>query len=617
MGGAFLFKHKNVKAVTLVIDGKDETSDNGTYHFNAGDLTAHMVHTLRFKFVIGFLLVTTPLFVFLFFNNLYAMQVVRDQVAQSYSNLLPSVSMQMDRTLEETNKYLFQIERGDYDVNTLHMHAKGSSQYELTKIRISHKLMNEVGYNSAIDSYFVYMPEYDDFIVANLDNQFYKEQQMITEEIPQMLKSSPKGWEIVYKNDEYHLVRTLQINPKVVIGAWIRIDRLLKMFGQNSQAIVVSDQGVKLTDTEIPLERILNLEQKLRQLDQPYQMVTADPEQGSYLMIGNPSKWAQMKIIALIPEHEMLKGLPYFQFAIYFIPVGAVLLLFAFLFLLRNVLLKPLKDLMTGMRRLSLGQLDIRLPANKSAEFGFLTNTFNDMAYQIENLKINVYEEQLRVQKAEMKHLQVQINPHFYLNTLNIIYNLAALKNYASVQKMSLYLADYFRFTVRTHRSSLPLSEELRHIHNYMEIQSLRYPDQLSLVVDVSEPYLQAPIPPLTIQPFVENAIIHGLDKMKPLFRIVIRAVPDPSDPERYFFIDIEDNGRGVPEEKLGKLTSGRYMKEEGDQHLGIWNVHHRLMIHYGEGADLQFNRGMENGLRVTLRIPLPASVERKERLDV
>jgi two-component system sensor histidine kinase YesM len=581
------------------------------------DLTARMVYTLRFKFVIGFLMVMTPLLVFLFFNNLYAMQVVRDQVAQSYSNLLPSVSAQIDRTLEETNKYLFQIEKGDYDVNTLHMHAKDSSEHELTKIRISHKLMNEVGYNSAIDSYFVYMPEYNDFIFANLGNQFYKEQQMITEEIPELLQSSPKGWEIVFTDDEYHLVRTLQINPKVIVGAWIRIDRLLRMFDQNSQAIVVSDQGVKLTDTEIPLERILDLERKLQQLDQPYQMVTTDQGQSSYLMIGNHSKWAQMKIIALIPEQEMLEGLPYFQFAIYFIPFGAGLLLFAFLFLLRNLLLKPLKNLMTGMRKLSLGQLDIRLPANKSAEFGFLINTFNDMAYQIKKLKINVYEEQLRVQKAEMKHLQVQINPHFYLNTLNIIYNLAALKDYNSVQRMSLYLADYFRFTVRTHRSSLPLSEELRHIHNYMEIQSLRYPDQLSLVVDVSEPYLQAPIPPLTIQPFVENAIIHGLDKSKPLFCIVIRAVPDPSDPEQFFFIDIEDNGRGVTEEKLGELNSGQYMKEEGEQHLGIWNVYHRLKIHYGEGAALRFDNGTENGLRVKIRIPMPTAGEREERSNV
>ena len=79
--------------------------------------------------------------------------------------------------------------------------------------------------------------------------------------------------------------------------------------------------------------------------------------------------------------------------------------------------------------------LDVRLKKNKSLEFEFLGNTFNIMAEQIKTLKIDVYQEQLRVKQGELKQLQAQINPHFYMNSLNIIYNLAALGDTESVQK--------------------------------------------------------------------------------------------------------------------------------------------------------------------------------------
>jgi two-component system sensor histidine kinase YesM len=102
-------------------------------------------------------------------------------------------------------------------------------------------------------------------------------------------------------------------------------------------------------------------------------------------------------------------------------------------------------------------------------------------------LKINVYEEMMKAQEAEFKHLQAQINPHFYLNSLNVIYSLSSLGENRLVERMTEHLADYFRFITRAHRDSITVEEELEHIRNYLEIQSLRFPEKLAYRIDLPE----------------------------------------------------------------------------------------------------------------------------------
>ena len=105
-----------------------------------------------------------------------------------------------------------------------------------------------------------------------------------------------------------------------------------------------------------------------------------------------------------------------------------------------------------------------------------MTDTFNTMMDEIHKLKINVYEEQLATQRSELKHLQLQINPHFLFNSLNIVYHLASVKNLALIQEMILCLVQYFRFMFRSNSHFVSLSDELDHTRNYLTIQQMRFP---------------------------------------------------------------------------------------------------------------------------------------------
>src|SRR5690606_16872282 len=109
-----------------------------------------------------------------------------------------------------------------------------------------------------------------------------------------------------------------------------------------------------------------------------------------------------------------------------------------------------------------------------SEEFQMLGQSFNSMMDEIQTLRINVYEEQISKQKEELQRLQLQVKPHFFLNTLNIIYNLAKVKSYERVQEMTISLINYFRFMFRSNTSFVMLHEDLEHTRNFLRIHSLR-----------------------------------------------------------------------------------------------------------------------------------------------
>jgi two-component system, sensor histidine kinase YesM len=258
--------------------------------------------------------------------------------------------------------------------------------------------------------------------------------------------------------------------------------------------------------------------------------------------------------------------------------------------------------------------LNIRLNEDHSSEFAFLIGTFNNMVTQISDLKIDVYEEKIRTQDAEFGLLQVQIRPHFYLNSLNIIHSLAAIREYALIQKMTQLLAEYFRFIIQTKKGTVSLESEIRHIQNYLEIQKLRFPNQLNYEVDLPDKYRGCVILPLTIQTFVENSIIHGFASRKELFAIRILVDADEHTDEPMLWIEVSDNGIGFPESLLYKLKEGTYENEVfEDGHLGIQNVMQRQRIRYNGKAKLLFNNGPNKGAEIKIGIPLSFEDEEED----
>ncbi|RUT45301.1 HAMP domain-containing protein [Paenibacillus anaericanus] len=568
--------------------------------------------SLRFKLAIGFITITFPLVCLLIYSNFTASNSVREQAAESNKNMISLYSNQIQTSLGIEANFLYDMTSHDADILSLNKMVYNSSDYTLTKMRILNSLSRYNRFDNSIDIQFAYSKVYRDLIHTSIKADSYEEAIVIKQCIQGILDmaqpESPlfRGWKTVSCGDIYGLVRIVDSGFGVYLGAWVQLNHLMipleliQLGGEGFSALANPEGRLIAGSFEIggfkDPPRINS--------DARYQRLKG--ENGTYVVVSNPIKSTDVTLIAFIPEQGMLDNISRFREVIAWIPLFAFLLLLLYLIYLNSIILRPMNALLKGMRTLKRGDWAIRLNNSPSREFHAVTETFNDMAHQIQELKINVYEEQIRTHKAELKHLQLQINPHFLLNSINVIYNLAQLKNYTVIQAMCLNLVKYFRFTTKTSQPFVRLSEEMEHMDSYLCIQQLRFPGRITFEIVIDENAKQVPIPPLIVQPFIENAIKYGFDFMEEPFHIEIQATLDTD--QRFCRIRIVDNGCGFSPEMLESLQSGRYFHQTNDQHLGIWNSYHRLQLLYGNTARLNFDNCLNSGALIELDVPIEVS---------
>lgn len=585
----------------------------------------NLIRSLRFKFIVGLTLIMLPLFMLLYYNNVYAMKVVRDKVSLTNMNHLAKNVEQNERVLQETNRYLYSLGERDPDIISLFFLTYGSGDYIIAKQRIMNKFMTDIGFYNLIDSFFLYDAVNDDLLLATAGNYDIKKS-VVQRNMPAQMRQlegdiQRPEWSIVRGGSFNALVKTVRINQQFYAGALVDMNALndSQQFtgsGDRGGAVIVTPDGRALSDSTLNTGQIKLVADHLNGLESPYQVISEPGRTArQYLMVGIPSAMSEMNYVVLLPEEDMMRNLPFFQQIIRLLPIGAAVILVTALFFLRQLLFRPMNALIRGMRRVSRGELDVKLEAPSSSELEFVTRSFNQMIQEIQHLKIDVYEEKLRTREAEFKQLQMQINPHFYLNSLNIIHSLASLQKHELVQQMAGHLADYFRSSLRAGKRVITLNEEMEHIRHYLEIQKLRFPSKLDFELDIDTDAGHYVMPPLTIQPFVENAIIHGFQRRTESFVIRITARLDAGwrsqDRDGLLQLQIMDNGVGFKPELLTQLQRGEYAKDPGGQHIGIWNVAHRLLVKYGPDAGLTFENGLDEGAAVSIN--LPAQTEEQE----
>lgn len=232
-------------------------------------------------------------------------------------------------------------------------------------------------------------------------------------------------------------------------------------------------------------------------------------------------------------------------------------------------------------------------------ELRIISSSFEHMANTIQNLMERVHREEQELRKTELKALQAQINPHFLYNTLDSIQWMCEQGKTKDAAEMVRALARLFRISISRGRELITIKEELQHAENYLIIQSYRYRSQFSYTIDASDELMDCLCNKITIQPLIENAIYHGIDRMVDEGEIKITVKPAEDDDD--ILITVSDNGVGMTKEQCGKILA----KDRSDSGgIGVKNVNDRLKIYFGKKYGLSIESELDVGTTVTVRIP-------------
>lgn len=271
------------------------------------------------------------------------------------------------------------------------------------------------------------------------------------------------------------------------------------------------------------------------------------------------------------------------QFRLAFLVLFFVLVVFIpiSVFVIHKILEQPLKRIIAAMEQVEEGDLDISVEATSGiSEFCRLVDTFNHMINRIRQLKIENYEVLLDAQKVTMQYLALQIKPHFYANALNMIYSLAETRDFEKIQHISVTIGNYSRYMFHDVTELVELKREMGHVRAYMEMQKIRYGNQIKCTETISDRLWDALIPPFIIQSFVENSMKYAFNT-KLGCEIQVLALLD--DTESNLVLTIRDNGNGYPKDLLD--NGWKQKKEEG--HIGLSNIWTRMNLIYEDSADI------------------------------
>jgi two-component system sensor histidine kinase YesM len=374
----------------------------------------------------------------------------------------------------------------------------------------------------------------------------------------------------------------------------------------------MSDDGTVLLSSgdKIPVSDIRDNVETLQESD--YKTIRDSSSGGKHLVIANKTDRANILFIEVFNEKMLLKKLNIFQVTILLIPVGLVITLIIYFIFIQHIVLNPMNELEKGINRINESNLDFKLEEKGAVEFKLIIKVFNNMVTQIHDLKIDIYEERLNLKnkelekkKSELINLQLRINPHFFANSLNIIYNLAALEKYKTVQDMAILLSRYFRYMIQTKQVLTELKNEIDFVKDYLEIQKLRFTKRLEYSIDVDKQLLSLMLPSLLIQPFVENSIVHGFPaKEDVMYIIIITAKLAYDGHKKYINIRITDNGKGFSKKDIANFSNPEYFTDINERHIGISNVYNRLKIIYGQSAGILLHNNENGGAEVNISIP-------------
>jgi two-component system, sensor histidine kinase YesM len=331
------------------------------------------------------------------------------------------------------------------------------------------------------------------------------------------------------------------------------------------------------------------------------------------------SDYTNWKLIAAVPESQLYEPISGVRVTAFISAIIVLLIAISMSVNFINQIVQPIRLVERTMKSVEKGKWQKLPKIARDDEISSLLNSYNSMVDRLSTLvdqvykaelnnkqvKIELQERELEKQKVEIQALQSQINPHFLYNTLETMGAYGMINGIDEISEMADSLANMFRYSVRN-LEVVTLADEIEHIKNYLVIHEHRNKKPINLQLEIAPSLYEVPMVKLSLQPLIENAIEHGIQKSMKDMTITIRTRTNGSN----LHVCVTDNGRGMTKEKLQEINEhiSRIRKEKielgSDLGIGMTNVNRRIQLIFGDQYGLNLTSIEGEGTTVAITIP-------------
>ncbi|MDQ8737709.1 sensor histidine kinase [Paenibacillus sp. LHD-38] len=319
-------------------------------------------------------------------------------------------------------------------------------------------------------------------------------------------------------------------------------------------------------------------------------------EDGEDVLIAyDTSKVTDWITVSVIPYNQLLRNLPTVRYMDLLIALALIVMAIVIASFIAGRLTNPIKKMLVAIQLTGSGDFSTKIPDQSQLEFRILIKKFNHMNEKIQELIKENYESTLREKEAEIMALNLQLNPHFLYNTLNIINWMAIDRDDRAISKMIVSLSTMLQYTVNNKQEIVKLKDDLEWLRSYTHIMENRFEGVFKVEYELDQLPGDCKVPKLFLQPIVENAIIHGFEALE---KGGVIRISGQVRGEMLFF-EVSDNGKGMSAQHVQTLLNP---EAKG---IGVKNIAQRISLIYGERSQLHIHSEIGKGTVVAVTIPL------------
>lgn len=520
----------------------------------------------------------------------------RQREKESVDYILSMYSRNMEGALEKTDNDLEDILLSNSTLMLLK--NKSGLQRWHASYALSELLNKKLSSTMEADAYVVFDAEYEKFIMARSNNILYDDLEPIQNYLSGIagLKKKNTGWISAQMGEKVYLIKCYYYGG-VCISAIISEQKIREILsdGQNTENLL----EFYVTDAEGNVTCASNPDVKCGQ------RLETEMEEKYFR-----PRWYRQEVmngtcyvVAVVRQSDALRDSPYFFIVLVMLLISLIFIFWLMRFM-NDEVIKPINVLADTSGKIRMGDLTIRPEYScKNTEMAGLRETYVTMLDTIMELKLQEYENVIRVKESELKYMHMQLKPHFFLNALSTINSMAYENENDEIHEFIQAFSRNIRYMFRVGLHTVSLKEEIANIEDYLEMQRILYKDCFYFYMEVPEMLEKWEIPQMLLHTFMENIFKHAVS-IDTFTTIFLRCSLEKFDGISVLKIEIQNSGNHFRQEILERINEDAGKKENHNRGIGLIYTKEILSIMY-DREDLLFLENEEAGnVKVTVQIP-------------